>query len=266
MEIKQHFYISLERVPERYMAWRGCQEAWNFDFQKLIWCYATDIMNYSTKRQLYKHMVDSGLKYISKFLNDPNFGQNTMNQALLAYHASFMITFNHIAKQDPRYWYVVWEADYVLDMPYTGFRILIEREVPTDANILLMSGIHNSWQPHNKFIERQLSETHPYFYVGCPGIGGTHCIAVTPAGAADILRVDAETFPNIFDAMMVEHSEKFSGLYTLTFQPVHKTTVSGITSTAKGNAENKGEVHRKEIHAGVLDEKGTLHEDVKFFC
>lgn len=131
-------------------------------------------------------------------------------------------------------------------------------------DLIVKSGLRTSWHSHKNFVERQLSEECPIFYVGCPGGGANHCLAITPAGAAKILRVDAETFPNIFDAMLIEHSEKLSGLYTLSFCSTRKTTAAGVTSTTKWKKKEKKDVIRKETQAGVLDEQGNLHKHMRF--
>lgn len=262
MNILQHYYISLERIPERRAAWNGCQEAWGYDFKDLTYYYATDILKYPSKRAIYEHMSEAGLSYPKDFLvtEKEDWGRKHLTSALTAFHASFMIVFHHISQQVDG-WYIVWEADCVLDMPYTGFKKLVERDRPADANILLLHGGHSTHKPHEKFHRRRYAETHPYFYVGAPVIGATKCAAVTPAGARDILRIDAETFPgNAWDGMMPTHSDAFEHLYTLSFSATRMTQASGVLSSAGPSFQEKGHLRRVRRYNRILNDKGVLIE------
>jgi hypothetical protein len=220
---------------------------------------AVDVLKYPTKRAIAEHLVSCGLAPHPK-LPDEKWGHEVVDSAIHAYSASFMLAFHHIAKQEKGFWYVVWEADCVLNVPFIGFEKIFDNdsEKPADAQILLMAGVKTSFKPHRDFVERELSETHPYFYVGCPGNGASKSTGVTPEGAVQILDMFAKD-PYAFDAMMFAKSKEFRGLYTLTFPITRETQISGISGTA-GTAFKQPNhfAPSRPYHQTVLNDTGKV--------
>ena len=253
MEIKQHYLVTLERVPERRYAWLGAQEAWDFDFNNLTLYYAADMMKYRYMHELCQLQVDAGIAYAQKGID--TYKDKHIENGLFAYNTSFMIAFHIVSQQEPG-WYIVWEADCVLNVPYPGLRHLVQH-APSDANILLLSGIDNSWTETNeKFAKRQLCENNPVFYKGYPGVGATKCTAVTPAGAREILRVDEQFFPNAYDGMMACHSEEFQNLYTLATPITRQVKSSGVISTTRNPNEYPNGIEQRNVFNTILDSRG----------
>ena len=257
--VKQHYYICLERVPERYATWRGCQEAWEFEFKRLTWLQAVDVLKYPTKRAVAEHLVACGLAPHPR-LSDTRWGCEPVDSAIHAYTASFMLAFHHIAEQPKGqdFWYVVWEADCVLNVPFRGFEKIFDNdsERPADAEILLLSGPRTTLKPHRSYVDREICETHPHFYVGCPGNGASKCTGVKPEGAQQILDIFAKE-PYAYDAMMVAKADAFSGLYTLSFPITRETNVSGISGTAGTAFKKEGHVDRNnKYHHAILNDHG----------
>ena len=230
MKILGHYYITLQRVPERRLVWYGTQEAHDFEFDKLTVCYAVDRMKYKTFHSICRVMQGAGLAYAKDGLAIPDIEYR--KEGFKAYHASFMITFDRIRRETEEGWYLVWEGDCALNIPYPGLKHVCET-APSDAEILLLSGPPGSKkQQIVKYLNREIAKDS-FFYKGCPGSGCAKLTAVTPSGARQILDIDERIFPQggNYDTIVEHHGEELIGLYT-SFVPLTRITFStGLMST-----------------------------------
>lgn len=248
MKILENYYISLERVPERRFAWFGYQEAQGFRFSTLRICYAVDRMKYRTNNSICQVMMNAGLSYAKQGIEEPDRDVH----GLKAYHASFMIATNLVRQKTEEGWYIVWEADCALRVPYYGIQHLCET-APKDAQILCLHGdlVSNKYS-NERYVNREFA-ADSFFYKGVPGSNCAKVVAMTPSGAQQIVDMDASFFPRSqFDAMLTQDSDKFTGIYTSYVPVTMEPHFTGIASTLHRDITNDDGIDRRNMLGEVL--------------
>ena len=265
MEIKQHYYISLERIPERRWAWMGIHQAFHFDFSKLTFYYAVDRLQYPTAKELFQFRINHGHEFIKEYM-DSHWAKKLLKNAFFHYTASFMMVFDIISRQKENGWYVVWEEDCALNILYSGLLDLCKTAAPPNAEILFFGnpGILRALGPIRdvapRFAEREIAHGYPHFYIGQQGVGSAKCTAVTPSGACQILEIEKTCFPMMYESLVYQKGHEFENTYTVNFQVTQGVSCTPIKS-AVIETESPDLITRKPFINQILDHTGEIKSD-----
>ena len=249
--MEQHYLISLRRTPERLWAWVGAQSVHGFPFKDTTLYYGVDYLDYPTHGDLYQFLVDVGVDFAKKGVENKSFASQPLKDGALAVFASKWVLFNKIA-QMPDSWYGVWSDDAILALPYRVFEDAIRHSEEFEI-IAPYVGPHRNCP--DIWLNKQFVDERSDLYQGFIGYGET-MFMVRPSGAKQFLDVQTNHFHTWLDTLGSHHNDEFRNVATFAYPYIKEhVNISGIQTTK--HKEFSDGILRVPVFNQVLNNAGN---------